>query len=222
MFANAPAGAQEPLDMLVVSRWVTLLLYSVTVVLGIGGNSVVIYSARNIKTKVTNVFLVNLAVADLIFCFTRILSLVHRLRFNDWPFGSFLCKFNGFFKYINMFCSVFLLAVISLDRALCVCRPIFTKTRRTFFVARVVAVCVWTLVIVLSVPFFMYRDIYTDEYNKTKCNIDKGQEKDVRIYLYVLRFVCGFLLPFWVILVCSVVAGLGIKRTNLSRKKGSS
>lgn len=208
-------------DMEEVSLWVSVVLYILTVVLGISGNSVVIYvSAFKIKTKVTNVFLVNLAVADLIFCITRIFSIVYKLRSNDWSFGSFICKFNGFFKYANMFCSMFLLAVISLDRALCVWRPLFTKTKRTLSMARAVAVAVWTLAIVLSTPYYKYRQVYPEE-NKTKCSIDMGNEENPKLYLYWLRFVFGFLLPFIVILVCYVLAGLRIKRTNLSKKSRS-
>lgn len=110
-------------------------------------------------------WLVNLAVADLIFCFTRVFSLIKKLFFDHWPFGIFLCKFNGFFKYANMFCSVFLLAVISLDRALCIWQPIFTKRRRTLLAARVVAVCVWTTAIIFSSPYFVYRQVYMGKNN---------------------------------------------------------
>ncbi|KAK7899317.1 hypothetical protein WMY93_020170 [Mugilogobius chulae] len=223
MFTNSSDGALGPkVDMNKVSQWISVALYIVTVVLGISGNSAVIYvAALNVKTKVTNVFLVNLAIADLIFCFTRIFSIFYKLRFDDWPFGPFICKSNSFFKYTNMFCSVFLLAVISLDRALCVWKPIFTKTRRTLFVARVIAGCVWMFAIALSIPFFMYRQVYTDKNNKTKCTMNDGKGKNAVIYLYLLRFICGFLLPFLVILVCYIMAGLGIRHTHLSRKSRS-
>uniref|UniRef100_A0AAV2K3M9 chitin synthase n=1 Tax=Knipowitschia caucasica TaxID=637954 RepID=A0AAV2K3M9_KNICA len=169
---------------------------------------------------VTNVWLVNLAAADLIFCFTRISSLIMKLFFDHWPFGVFICKLNGFLKYINMFCSVFLLAVISLDRALCVWRPIFTKKKRSLFVARVVAMCVWTLALVFSVPYFAYRRVYLGKNNLSKCSFDVKEAKDngVKIALYSVRFLCGFLLPFLVILSCYIAAGLGIKRTRLSGK----
>uniref|UniRef100_A0A8C6U1T3 G-protein coupled receptors family 1 profile domain-containing protein n=1 Tax=Neogobius melanostomus TaxID=47308 RepID=A0A8C6U1T3_9GOBI len=209
-------------DMEAVALWVSVVLYIITVTVGISGNSMVIYvSAFKIKTNVTNVFLVNLAVADLIFCVSRIFYLVYLLRSNDWPYGSFLCKFGALLKYGNMFCSVFLLAVISLDRALCVWRPLLIKTKRTPFVARAVAVAVWTLAITLSVPYYMYRHVYPDKNNRTECSIDVGNTESAKSYLYWLRFVCGFALPFVVILVCYISAGFGIKRTNLSKKSRS-
>lgn len=167
-------------------------------------------------------WLVNLAVADLIFCFTRVFSLIKKLFFDHWPFGIFLCKFNGFFKYANMFCSVFLLAVISLDRALCVWQPIFTKRRRTLLAARVVAVCVWTTAIIFSSPYFVYRQVYMGKNNLSKCSVDVKEaaqgHNSAKLALYSIRFLCGFMLPFMVILICYLLAGIGIRRTRLSGK----
>ncbi|XP_044028127.1 formyl peptide receptor 2-like isoform X1 [Siniperca chuatsi] len=200
---------------------VSIVLYTLTVVLGITGNSMVIWVAGfKLKPKVTNVWLVNLAIADLIFCFTRVFSLTKKLFFDHWPFGIFLCKFNGFFKYANMFCSVFLLAVISLDRVLCVWQPVFTRRRRTLWAARVVAFCVWTTAIVFSTPYFIHRQVYLKN-NLSKCSVDpkeKGGNSSTKLALYSIRFLCGFMLPFMVILICYILAGLGIRRTRLSGK----
>uniref|UniRef100_A0A8P4GBY8 Si:ch73-160i9.1 n=1 Tax=Dicentrarchus labrax TaxID=13489 RepID=A0A8P4GBY8_DICLA len=202
---------------------VSIVLYTLTVVLGITGNSVVIWVAGfKLKPKVTNVWLVNLAIADLIFCFTRVFSLTKKLFFDHWPFGIFLCKFNGFFKYANMFCSVFLLAVISLDRALCIWQPVFTKRRRTLWAARVVAACVWVVAIIFSTPYFIYRQVYLGKNNLSKCSLDVKEaaqgDNTAKLALYSIRFLCGFLLPFMVILICYILAGVGIRRTRLSGK----
>ncbi|XP_071400885.1 fMet-Leu-Phe receptor-like [Centroberyx affinis] len=202
---------------------VTIVLYTLTVVLGITGNSMVIWVAGfKLKHTVTNVWLVNLAVADLIFCLTRVISLTKKLFFDHWPFGVFLCKFNGFFKYANMFCSVFLLAVISLDRALCVWWPVFTKRRRTLWAARLVAAGVWATATVMSAPYFVYRQVYLGKKNLSKCSLEVKEategDSTAKLALYSIRFLCGFLLPFMVILICYILAGLGIRRTRLSGK----
>ncbi|XP_055368899.1 fMet-Leu-Phe receptor-like isoform X2 [Betta splendens] len=210
-------------DTATIMDYITLMLYSLTVVLGITGNSVVIWVAGfKLKPKVTNVWLVNLAIADLIFCFTRVFSLVKKLFFDHWPFGVFICKFNGFFKYANMFCSVFLLAVISLDRVLCVWKPVATKRRRTLWAARTAAACVWISAVAFSAPYFHYRQVYqAGKRNLSKCSLDpKGASGagGERAALYAIRFLCGFLLPFMVILVCYFLAGVGIRRTRLAGK----
>ncbi|XP_034017011.1 C3a anaphylatoxin chemotactic receptor-like isoform X2 [Thalassophryne amazonica] len=217
------SSKDETVDIEAIMDNVSIFLYALTVCLGITGNSVVIWVAGfKLKPKVSNVWLVNLAIADLIFCITRVLSLVKKLFFDHWPFGVFLCKFNGFFKYGNMFCSVFLLAVISLDRALCIWQPVFTKRRRTMCAARVVAICVWMVAIIFSSPYFVYREVYLGKNNRSKCSLEVKESTDggnsTKLALYSIRFLCGFLLPFLVILICYILAGIGIRRTRLSGK----
>uniref|UniRef100_H3DLE2 Si:ch73-160i9.3 n=1 Tax=Tetraodon nigroviridis TaxID=99883 RepID=H3DLE2_TETNG len=196
------------------------VILTLTVLLGTVGNSLVIWVAGfRLKANVTNVWLVNLAVADLIFCLTRGLSLAKKLFFDYWPYGAFVCKFNGFFKYANMFCSVFLLAVISLDRALCIWQPFLVKRRRTLPAARAVALGVWVAALVLSSPYFVYRRVSVGKNNRSKCAVGGVDDHSAsKKALYVNRFLCGFLLPFVVILVCYVLAGVGLRRTRLSGK----
>ncbi|KAL0166623.1 hypothetical protein M9458_038467, partial [Cirrhinus mrigala] len=166
----------------------SIVLLSFIVFFGTTGNSLVIWVAGfRMKPTVTNVWLVNLAVADLIFCLTRITSLIKHI-YDFWTFGDFLCKFNGFIKYANMFCSVFLLAVISVDRVLCVCRPVLTRKRRT--------VGVWIAAVMFSSPYLV----------------------SAKYVYYCIRFICGFLLPFLVILICYILAAAGIRRTRISGK----
>ncbi|XP_007564392.1 C3a anaphylatoxin chemotactic receptor-like [Poecilia formosa] len=202
---------------------INTVLLTLTVVFGLTGNSVVIWVAGfKLKPKVTNVWLVNLAIADLIFCVTRVFSLIKKLFFDHWPFGEYFCRFHGFFKYANMFCSVFLLAVISLDRMVGVWRPFFTKQRRTLYAARVVAVCVWITAILFSSPYLFYRQVNMGENNMSKCSFEvkesKGGGSSLRHALYLNRFLCGFVFPFMVILICYIMAAIGIRRTRLVGK----
>ncbi|XP_077051364.1 formyl peptide receptor 2-like [Siphateles boraxobius] len=203
---------------------VDIVFLSIIFLLGTTGNSVVIWVAGfRMKPNVTNVWLVNLAVADLIFCLTQVTSLLKKNFVDSWPFGVFLCKFNGFFKYANMFCSVFLLAVISVDRALCIWCPVVTRKRRTLCAARVVSVGVWIVAVIFSSPYFVYRQVYLGKNNLSHCSLkhkgaaEAGDNSAMYVY-YCIRFICGFLLPFLVILICYILAAVGIRRTRLSGK----
>ncbi|XP_061674876.1 C3a anaphylatoxin chemotactic receptor-like [Syngnathoides biaculeatus] len=196
-----------------------VILTVITILLGIPGNAIVIWVAGfKLKTNVLNVWLVNLAVADIIFCLTRIFSLITVLFVGNWFFGLFICRFIGFFKYANMFYSVFMLAVISVDRAICVQFPVFTRRHRTVFAGRVVALCTWVAVVLFSLPFFIYRRVFRCNGNLNKCRMDRTEDAYIRMLLYIIRFLCGFLVPFLVILGCYIIAGVGIQRTRLSGK----
>ncbi|XP_043993754.1 C3a anaphylatoxin chemotactic receptor-like [Gambusia affinis] len=225
MFSNSslpPSSKNDPNNMVTeaIMETIKTVLVTLTVVFGITGNSVVIWVAGfKLKQKVINVWLVNLAIADFIFCITRVFSLIKKLFFDHWPFGEFLCRFHGFFKYANMFCSVFLLAVISLDRMLCVWRPFFAKQHRTLCAARVVAVCVWIAAILLSSPFLFYSHFQLGENNKSKCSLEtKKGDNTTKVALYLNRFLCGFVFPFLIILICYILTAIGIRRTRLVGK----
>ncbi|XP_067281124.1 formyl peptide receptor-related sequence 4-like [Pseudorasbora parva] len=209
-------------DTEAIMKDVRIFFLTFIIFFGTIGNSVVIWVAGfRMTPSVTNVWLVNLAAADLIFCLTRVLSLISSIL-DHWSFGVFLCKFNGFFKYANMFCSVFLLAVISMDRALCICCPVFTRKRRTLCAARVVSVGVWIVALIFSSPYFVYRQVLIGKNNLSHCSLkEKGADEvgnSAKYVYYCIRFVCGFLLPFLVILICYILAAVGIRRTRLSGK----
>ncbi|XP_037120051.1 C3a anaphylatoxin chemotactic receptor-like [Syngnathus acus] len=220
LFLNASPGVasvqmSDDSDMDVVA----LIFNVLTVLLGLPGNGIVILVVGfRLKATVLNVWLVNLATADLIFCVTRIFSLVRVLFLNHWPFGLFMCRLKAFFKYTNMFCSVFMLAIISVDRAACVWLPVLTRRRRTVCAARLVTLGTWVGAVTLSWPFFHYRGILVCNKNLSSCILDDKIHTQVKTALYVVRFLCGFLIPFTVILACYILAGVGIRRTRLTAK----
>ncbi|XP_063055963.1 C3a anaphylatoxin chemotactic receptor-like [Engraulis encrasicolus] len=208
-----------------VVKTVQIVLYGLTIALGSVGNALVVWViGARLKPTATNVCLLNLAVADLVFSISRVLS-VSYLSLDHWLFGLALCQFNGLLKYANMFCSVFLLVVISLDRALCVQRPIQAKSLRTVGRARAINVAVWVAAVVLSLPYSISRTVVVKEdsgssggVNATKCSMEAVRSVGVRTCLYLVRFLFGFLLPFLVIAGCYVLTACGLRRTHIRRK----
>nr|XP_055075859.1 C3a anaphylatoxin chemotactic receptor-like [Misgurnus anguillicaudatus] len=197
-----------------------IIFYTIIILLGTTGNSVVIWvAAGRMKPNVTNIWLVNLAVADLIFCVSRVTSLV-TIFIGYWPFEDFVCKFMSFIKYTNMFCSVFLLAVISVDRVICVWCPVFARNKRTLCAARVVSLGVWIVAIICSSPNFVFRGVNTDDSNFSDCYTKEEPNKtnSAKYVFYYIRFFCGFVFPFLVIFICYTLAAVGIRRTRLSGK----
>lgn len=166
-------NVKTTVDIDTIMDIISITFYTLIIVLGTTGNAVVIWiSGFRLKPTVTNVWLINLAVADLIFSLSRITSWIKKLFYSYWPFGVFLCKFSGFFKYTNMFCSVFLLAIISLDRALCILLPVHAKRRRTLFAARIISLGVWIAAVLFSAPYYVYRQVISGKNNLSKCTME--------------------------------------------------
>ncbi|XP_008111999.1 chemerin-like receptor 1 [Anolis carolinensis] len=182
---------------------IQVFLYGLVFLLGSFGNGVVMWiTFRQVSRTVNCVWYFNLALADFLFSVTRIIPLLKNAFYEEWPFGNFLCRATSFVKYLNMFCSVFLLAAISLDRAASVVYPVWSKNRRGPRLAWLAAICAWFIAVTTSLPFYLYRKVVIDKSNKTKCSLTLGDGEAEKLVPYLLRFVCGFLAPFVIIVVC--------------------
>lgn len=93
-------------------------VYLLMVLVAAGGNVIVIWIVvghRRMRT-VTNYFLVNLAVCDvLITVFNTMFNFIYMCR-SHWPFGGLYCKFISFIVPCTITASVFTFLAIALDR----------------------------------------------------------------------------------------------------------
>nr|XP_042702650.1 chemokine-like receptor 1 [Chrysemys picta bellii] len=198
-----PSPAKAKSDLNAVMDLVQVVFYTVVCVGGSLGNGLVIWlTARRAGRSINCVWFLNLAVADFIFSVTRVVPLVKNTFYRGhWPFGAFLCQATSFIKYLNMFCSVFLLAAISLDRLAAVAFPVWSKNRRGPRLAWAAAAGAWGVAAAASLPFYLYRNLVPDgKTHGLKCSLTLGEGP--KLMLYLLRLLCGFLAPFAIILAC--------------------
>lgn len=95
------------------------------IVLAIGGNIMVILTIlrhRGMRTR-TNMFIVNLAVADILVAGLDMpVSLVTIIE-GDWIFGDGLCQLNAFTMALFLICSIHTLMYISIHKYISITRP---------------------------------------------------------------------------------------------------
>ncbi|XP_054854292.1 neuropeptide FF receptor 1-like [Eublepharis macularius] len=116
------------------------------------GNSlvccIVLKSAR--MRTVTNLFILNLAISDLlvgIFCVPT--TLVDNL-ITGWPFSNTICKMSGLVQGMSVSSSVFTLVAIAVDRFRCIVYPF--KPKLTLFQALNTIAVIWVLAITIMCP----------------------------------------------------------------------
>ncbi|KAG8222910.1 hypothetical protein J437_LFUL003555, partial [Ladona fulva] len=181
------------------SRLFSQILYALVCVVGLGGNTLVIYVVlRYSKMQtVTNMYIVNLAVADEFFL-TGIPFLLTVMNMRYWPFGSALCKLYMATTSVNQFTSSIFLTIMSADRYVAVCHPISAPCVRTPFVSKVVALAAWTASALLMIPVFMYASTTGDS-----CNIlwPEGGLMNGQTAFTVYTFILGFFIPLMLIFV---------------------
>ncbi|XP_043919798.1 C3a anaphylatoxin chemotactic receptor-like [Protopterus annectens] len=200
---------------------VSMVLYSITVIIGIPGNATVIWVAGlKMKRTVNTVWFVNLAIADFLCCLSLPFSIAHLAMHYHWPFGQVLCQMVSSAMVFNMFASVFLLTVISIDRCVLVTNPIWSQNNRKPHLAVIVCATIWLLAFLMSLPVFLYREVHTDSFSdQSICTYTSDYVYVSRLRI-LLKFVFGFLLPFFIICICygSITNKVRSSRFTRSRK----
>lgn len=163
----------------------SLIIFILTFILGLLGNGLVIWVAGlKMKRTVNTVWFLHLAIADFLCCMSLPFSIIHLILHEYWPYGHFLCKVIPSAIILNMFASVFLLTAISIDRCLMVMKPVWCQNHRNVRLATVMCSCIWLLAFIMCCPAFLYREIVKDEFGKTVCYYQFGDNRDYGDYMY--------------------------------------
>ncbi|XP_028250181.1 putative G-protein coupled receptor 34b [Parambassis ranga] len=94
------------------------VLYSIIFIMGLAGNVVAlwVFFCVHSKKNSVRVFLINVAFADLLLVFCLPFRILYHSQGNRWNLDPTLCKVVGQFFYMNMYISVTMLGLISLNR----------------------------------------------------------------------------------------------------------
>uniref|UniRef100_A0A4W3J7D1 Neuropeptide FF receptor 1 n=1 Tax=Callorhinchus milii TaxID=7868 RepID=A0A4W3J7D1_CALMI len=128
---------------------VSYLIIFLLCMLGNGLVCFIVLRNRHMHT-VTNLFILNLAVSDLLvglFCMPT--TLVDNIL-TGWPFGSFVCKMSGLVQGVSVSASVFTLVAIAVDRFRCIVYPF--KQKLDIVTATVIIVVIWVLAVSIMCP----------------------------------------------------------------------
>ncbi|XP_059932888.1 somatostatin receptor type 2-like [Gadus macrocephalus] len=198
------------------STVVLTCLYFLVCTVGLCGNALVIYVIlRYAKMKtVTNIYILNLAVADVLFMlglpFIAVqLALVH------WPFGPVLCRVVMTLDSLNQFTSIFCLMVMSIDRYLAVVHPIRSTKWRKPRMAKTINLTVWGVSLLVNLPIVIYSGLIT-KHDDCFCTIvwPEPQEAYYTAFMFY-AFVLGFFLPLMVICMCYLLIIVKLKSSGL-------
>lgn len=96
------------------------IMYSLLFVLGLIGNLLALWVFFCVHSKKNSirVFLINIAFADLLLVVCLPFRILYHSQGNIWVLGPTLCKVVGNLFYMNMYISITLLGLISVDRNL--------------------------------------------------------------------------------------------------------
>lgn len=198
--------------------WFLPTIYSLICFLALLGNCLVILTYvhfKRIKTM-TDIFLLNLAVADLLFAFS--LPFWAASVMTNWPLGQFLCKAMYAIYKITFFSGMFLLTCISVDRYFSITKAVSAHRCRSNAIhyGRIASVVTWVIAVFFSLPEIIFSNVNS---NNTCVAYNNGKE-DLRISMLVSQMVLGFILPALVMVFCySCIIKTLVQARNFERNK---
>ncbi|KAK2837271.1 hypothetical protein Q5P01_014483 [Channa striata] len=198
---------------------VSLMVVSVVIFLmGFFGNALVILiSGFKMRKTVNTTWYLSLAISDFVFCAFLPFSIAYTAM-DDWIFGRFMCKFCSTIMFLNMFSSIFLLVIISADRCVSVMFPVWAQNQRTVKKASVVVALAWFFAIALSAPSVIFREV-RNHLGRTTCFNHYELHPHSQRIVAVSRFVAGFVVPFFIIMLCYSVIMSKLRTNRMTKSK---
>ncbi len=189
------------------------IIFSLMVVLGGIGNilvMLVVIRNKHQYKNTTNLFILNLAAADLLFLVFCVPfhAVIYTVQ-HGWPFGQFMCKFVHLVQYSSMIASILTLVTMSFDRYLAVGYPLRTKHMRTPRKALWTTLCIWVVAIGSAIPWPVFYTIRTYRNlgpgEVVVCADDWGTAIRSRPTYFLLLFIFGYAIPLVAITILSIL-----------------
>ncbi|KAM4529391.1 C-C chemokine receptor type 6a [Fundulus diaphanus] len=225
-----------------VSLVVGPYIHAIICILGLVGNGLVIltYAFYKRTKSMTDVYLLNVAIADLLFVLALPFIIYNELY--SWPMGQVACKLLRGSYSVNLYSGMLMLACISTDRYIAIVQARRSFRLRSLSYSRVICVLIWLCAVLVSVPTFYFYHWYEPTHNDY-VGIDEEEEthseettasqyvcefrfqntKTARIWkvgVPSIQLSIGFFLPLLMMIFCyaSVMVTL-LKAKNFQRHK---
>ncbi|NXJ85598.1 CLTR2 protein, partial [Trogon melanurus] len=182
------------------------IMYLSVFFLGAVGNGLSIYvfcqpSQRKISV---NIYMQNLAVSDLMFVSTLPFRATYYLMGSHWIFSDIICRIMTYTLYVNMYCSIYFLTMLSVVRFIVIVYPFKHWKITNIKYAKIICTVIWLFVLAASSPL-LSKEIAGYK-NPDKCLDLHPSSTHKLLMMNGFVLVVGFILPFCTIIICYVFA----------------
>lgn len=187
---------------------------------GLLGNSLVlcVFCLQKRRASVADVYLSNLAVADLLMVSCLPFWVVTTINKFNWTFGEATCRLVSIVIGMNYYCSVLFLTLVSVDRYLVLTRPLTQGRKRRALWARATCLGIWIAGILLSFPAIVFRSVrFFPHLGISACYLAYPHE-GWRLRYNVTVSIVGFLVPVPVVSFCSYHIVKALRRSQKMRE----
>lgn len=203
-----PASAASFSLPVSISAKIGIVILTLAFVLGFPGNLFVVWSVfcRVKKRSVTCLLVLNLAMADAFVLLSAPFFLRYLAGGQGWEFGSAACKLVHYLSNVNMYVSIYLICLMSMDRWLAVTRPFVSQRMRTKRSLLVLLLLVWVVSFILALPMPFYRSnvkkVFKNNITLSFCIPLHWKSVGHQVFQYLFETTMGCLVPFSLLSTC--------------------
>ncbi|KAL2099245.1 hypothetical protein ACEWY4_005725 [Coilia grayii] len=206
----------EAWDWLYTMQPVYMIIISV---LGIVGNVfvLVVFCFHKKPCTVAEIYLSNLAAADLLLLACLPFWAANWLNGFDWPFGDLMCRLVSAGISMNTYSSIYFLVLVSGDRYVALVHTMSHGRMRRPRYAKLSCLAVWGLGLLLSVPTLNFRLLkYVEQQNVTACLLE-FPNLQVWLACDIMLILLGFIAPVVAISYCTYRIILALHGQRMER-----
>ncbi|ETN64027.1 neuropeptide Y receptor [Anopheles darlingi] len=180
-------------------------LYITIFVTAVIGNSIVLFIVQSnprMRT-VTNFFITNLAVGDLmmtLFCVPFTFISLFILQY--WPFGLAMCRLVNYTQAVSVLVSAYTLVAISGDRYIAIMWPLRPRITKTC--SKCLIGIVWIIALITAVPIALFSTLYFPTDWHVQCNVpicaEKWPSPEQDDYYTIALLTTQFVIPLVVLI----------------------
>lgn len=164
---------------------------------------ILIFLTRKRRSRM-NIFIANLAIADLMVGFFLVLLDIIDKQIEEWQGGVVMCKVTRFIQGIATYGSTYALVALSIDRLDSIARPLksMSKGKRM----KILIILQWTFAVLFSFPMFRFEIVHKvfRESEKALCMINFPEPWAWKLYLTLVA-TAVFIIPAILIAICYII-----------------
>ncbi|CAF3371504.1 unnamed protein product [Rotaria socialis] len=184
----------------------TTSMLCLVLICGICGNAIVLVVGicrRKYQHNVTNCYIMNLAITDLLFLLISVPLTTYLAVNRIWIFGQFICKMHIYLAHVLLQATCLTLAAMSIDRYLTIVHEICYRKYRKPKTALLICVLIWAASCVFMFPYDYLSHRHDDKNNQSSVVLDcTVNDNDSLFSSCLFTFLFYYLLPLLIIGLC--------------------
>lgn len=199
------------------------MLFSLIILIGLVGNSMVIFvilSRRKMRTTV-NLLLLNLAFSDIAFLVICVPFVAYHYAADNWMVGDLICKLSQFLLYVTVYVTIYTLVAIAIVRFLTVVFAHRSTRLRTKRNTCILIGLIWSTMLLVNIPVLLLYRVkqFPVHDNNTMPYFYCGMENTViGQHFFLSFFILTYVLPL--ALICTFY--IWLLKYLRQKRKGSS